>query len=507
VGCLRFSRQPSNPHATFMKAAKKLVSTLTHLGAAMVFAAGTACARPEASGASKPNVLLIVVDDLNDWVGPLAGHPQARTPNVDRFAREGVTFTNAHSQVPICHPSRVSFMTGMRPSTTGLYSMGPLDFRKGSEVLRDPASTPTLSEYFARAGYRTLGVGKIFHSSSATETFQEYGPRGDFGPFPTGGKLVPVPGEKLWDWGRFPERDEDTVDHEVAQWAVAQLRQTTERPFFLAVGFFRPHAPMYAPGKWWDLIGDPASIVMPPHLPNDNDDISEFALALTYARTSPRHQWMQESGEWRRAVHGYLACVSFVDAQIGKVLAALEATPQHKNTIVVITSDHGLALGEKSRWGKRALWERETRVPLIVRAPGINGGRICAEPAGLIDLYPTLLELSRLPAAAHLEGRSLMPQLRDVTAPRDAVLSTFSVNNHAVRSKHFRYLRYADGSEELYDHRIDPNEWRNLIGQPGARLIADRLATSLPVVNVPPVRGSGGLGVNPRHLDWFGGIK
>jgi len=477
---------------------------------AMQNASHALAAEPHDASSAAPNILLIAVDDLNDWVAALGGHPQAKTPNLDRLARQGTLFANAHCQAPICHPSRVSFLTGTRPSTTGLYSIGPLDFRRDCPALSDKEATPTMPEYFASRGYRTIGVGKVFHDSTATETFQEYGPLGDWGPFPTGGKkLVEVaPGGPLWDWGRFPERDEDTIDHEIASWAIAKLGEiSSPPPFFMAVGFFRPHAPFYAPPAWWDSQGEEKDIVLPPQKKDDTKDLSEFALALTYANNSPRHPFFEESGRWREAVQAYLASISFVDAQIGRLLDALESGPHAKNTIVVLLSDNGHSLGEKFRWGKRSLWERDTRVPLIIRAPGFPAEGRSAEPAGLIDVYPTLLELSGHEPRANPEGSSLVPQLRDPTAPRDPVVSTFFVNNHAVRSRDYRYIRYSNGDEELYDHRSDPNEWHNLAGQPEMKPIIVEHAKHLPEVNLAPLKGSMGMGVDPAHRDWFGGVE
>jgi arylsulfatase A-like enzyme len=482
---------------------------ISRLAAILALAAipDLAAAGPAPALETRPNILLITVDDLNDWIGVLGGHPQAKTPALDRLAAQGTVFANAHCQAPICHPSRVSFMTGTLPSTTGLYSMGPMDFRRDCPALRDPAATPTLPEYFAARGYRTIGVGKIFHNSSATDMFQEYGPRGDWGPFPPDGKkLVDAPGGSLWDWGRFPARDEDTVDRAMADWAAARLAEPADKPFFLAVGFFRPHAPMYAPPPWWELQGDAVRIQLPPHLATDRADLGPFAQALSYAATSPRHTFFETGSRWREAVQAYLACLSFVDAQIGRLLAALERSQHARRTIVVLLGDNGISLGEKSRWGKRSLWERDTRVPLIVSAPGLPAGGRCAEPAGLVDVYPTLLELCGYSPGPRLEGRSLVPQLRDPAAPRAPTLTTFFAGNHAVRSRDHRYIRYADGSEELYDHRRDPHEWHNLAGRDENRAVISNLARFLPIVNTVPLRGSTGLGVDPRHLDWFGGV-
>ncbi len=468
-------------------------------------------AEPPDKPAASPNILLIAVDDLNDWVGALGGHPQAKTPNIDRLARQGTVFANAHCQAPICTPSRVSFMTGIRPSTTGLYAIGPLDFRRDCPALSDKKATPTMPEYFASRGYRTIGAGKIFHDSTATETFQEYGPRGDWGPFPPGGKKLvkEAPGGPLWDWGRFPKRDEDTVDYEIASWAIAKLgKVSSPPPFFMAVGFFRPHAPFYAPPAWWDAQEKKKDIILPPQKKDDLQDLGEFALALTYANNSPRHPFFEENGRWREAVQAYLASVSFVDAQIGRLLDALAASPYANNTIVVLLSDNGHSLGEKFRWGKRSLWERDTRVPLIIRAPGFPAKQRSMEPVGLIDVYPTLLELCGHEPRSNLEGSSLVPQLRDPATPHEPVVTTFFINNHAVRSRDYRYIRYSNGDEELYDHRTDPNEWHNLAGQPGTKTIMLEHARYLPKVNLPPLKGSIGMGVDPAHRDdWFGGVQ
>ena len=459
-----------------------------------------------ADASSKPNVLFIAIDDLNDWVGFLDGHAQAKTPNMDRLASRGVVFSNAHCQAPICNPSRVSLLTGTLPSTNGIYLLSPTDFRKACPLLKDANETPTLPEHFAANGYRTIGGGKIYHGSTSRETFQEYGPRGGNGAFPED-KISYPGGVKLWDWGKFPARDEEQGDFEVATWAVEQLTETQPKPFFLAVGFFLPHVPLYASGKWWDVIGKPDEILLPKILASDNDDIVDFARKLTWSGLAPRHDWMIEHDQWKPAVHAYLACVSFVDHQVGRVLDALDASPHAKNTIIVLWSDHGWALGEKQRWAKRGLWERETRVPLIIAGPHIEGDRICRQPAGLIDLYPTLADLCGLPKPGHLEGRSLMPQLEDVSAERPPVITTFFENNHAIRSARWRYIRYSTGDEELYDHDSDPHEWHNLAGKPEYAAIISELSQHLPAVNVKTASGSSGLGNRSEDTGLFGNVK
>ena len=459
-----------------------------------------------AETASRPNVLFIAIDDLNDWVGFLDGHSQAKTPNMDRLAKRGVVFSNAHCQAPICNPSRVSLMTGTLPSTTGIYLLGPTDFRKACPLLKDVKETPTLPEHFAVNGYRTIGGGKIYHASTSQDTFQEYGPRGGNGAFPKQ-KLSYPTGVKLWDWGKFPERDEEQGDYGVATWAVKELAEPREEPFFMAVGFFRPHVPLYAADEWWKFVGPEDDIQLPKILTSDNDDIVDFARQLTWSGLAPRHDWMIEHDQWKPAVHAYLACVSFVDHQVGRVLNALDASTHADNTIVVLWSDHGWALGEKQRWAKRGLWEAETRVPLIIAGPNVEGGRVCVQPAGLIDLYPTLADMCGLSKPSHLEGQSLMPQLQNVDAKRPPVITTFFENNHAVRSARWRYIRYSTGDEELYDHDSDPHEWHNLAEKHAYAEVVKDLSQHLPWVNVKTAPGSSGLGNRDEDRQLFGDVK
>ena len=463
-------------------------------------------AEASVSVTDRPNVLMIAVDDLNDWLGCLGGHPQAKTPHIDRLARRGVLFANAHCQAPICNPSRVSLLTGTLPSSSGIYLLGPTAFRQASPLLANAEQTPTLPEHFANHGYQTWAAGKIFHGRSGREAFRRYGPKASGGPFPRE-KLNYSQGVKLWDWGRFPSDDRQQPDHAIANWAIERLQTEATAPFFLAVGFFRPHVPLYAPEKWWKLHGETRDIELPVTKLNDVDDVPEIARKLTYSGLAPRHNWFLEHEQWKTAVHAYLASVSYVDNEIGRVLDALEQGPHAKNTLVVLWSDHGWALGEKQRWAKRALWERETRVPVIVAGPGIDPKRVCLQPAGLIDLYPTLNELCRLPQPEHLEGRSLAPQLNDTETERPPVLTTFFRGNHAIRSRHWRYIRYADGSQELYDHRSDPHEWHNLADDDEFRQIIARLTRHLPGEEAAPAANSTGLGARPEDLHHFPGAR
>lgn len=417
-------------------------------------------AAADVADARRPNVLLIGVDDLNDWIGCLGGHPDAKTPHIDALADRGMLFSNAHCPAPICNPARASLLTGRHPTTTGLHFLAPL-FRE-TDALADAV---TLPQHLRAHGYRTMGVGKVFHQRHDRDSFDEMGGKfGEYGPIPEA-KLSYPKGHPLWDWGTYPDDETQTPDYRIADWAIDALGRTHDKPFFLAVGFYRPHVPMYAPKRFFDLYPQ-GKVAMPPTHPDELKGISKYALDLTVATTAPRHSEIVKLGEWEHAVRSYLASVSFMDEQVGRVLAALRSSPHADNTIVVFWADHGFHLGERQRWEKRSLWERSTHVPLILVGPGVAKGR-CTRSVGTLDLYPTLTELCGLPGRQGLDGRSLVPLMRkpDRDDWRFATLTSFGPGNHALRSDHHRYIRYADGSQELYDHRADPHEWRNLAAQ------------------------------------------
>lgn len=437
----------------------------------------------------KPNILFIAVDDQNDWIGCLGGHPQVKTPNIDRLAARGTLFTNAHCQSPLCNPSRTSLLTGLRPSTTGIYGLAP--WFRTVESLREHVSLP---QYLSQNGYRNYSAGKIYHSgygrSKQDHEFDVLGPPAGVGAKPPE-KIVNTPAKNaLVDWGTFPHRDEDKGDWQLASWAVEQLEKKPQEPFFLSVGFFLPHVPCYATQKWFDLYPE-ESLVLPPVKMDDRDDTPRFSWYLHWKLPEPRLKFLQEANEWKHLVRSYLASVSFVDSQIGRVLDALNASGQADNTIVVLWSDHGWHLGEKLITGKNTLWDRSTRVPLIFAGPGIAQGARCNRPAELIDIYPTLGELCGLPAREGLEGHSLAPQLKDAAAPRAwPAITTHNHDNHGIRSEHWRYIQYADGSEELYDMRNDPNEWKNLAGDSQYANVIREHRQWLPKTNAKPTPGS-----------------
>ena len=439
--------------------------------------------------AEKPNVLFIAIDDLNDWVGPLEGHPQVETPNMDRLAERGTTFLNAHCQSPLCNPSRTSLLTGLRPTTTGVYSLQP--WFRTVEEFKDHV---TLPQYFEKNGYRTYSTGKIYHGGYGRKKddaeFNEMGPGSSGKPFPPK-KLVNTPQpHKLVDWGTFDHKDEEKGDWIVADWAVEQLEKKPKEPFFLSVGFFLPHVPCYATQKWFDLYPED-STKLPPIRANDREDTPRFSWYIHWKLPEPRLKFMEESNETLNFTRSYLACVSFVDSQVGRVLDALEKSGLEKDTVVVLWSDHGYHLGEKEITGKNTLWDPSTNVPLIFAGPGIEGGVSTTQPAELLDIYPTLLDLCGLPANEKNEGISLVPQLKDGSTKRERpAVTSHGPGNHGVRSEDWRYIRYADGSEELYDMNKDPEEWTNLASNPEYKAIKEDLAKWMPKNDAKPAEGS-----------------
>jgi choline-sulfatase len=467
-------------------------------GAALALAALVAgiCLVPATAAASekpdKPNVLFISIDDLNDWVGSMDGHPLVRTPHIDRLAGRGTLFLNAHCQSPLCNPSRTSLMLSLRPTTTGIYGLAPW-FRTLDEW-KDRVALP---QYFAEHGYRTLTAGKVYHGGiprrERENEFHVWGPPGGVGVRPAEKLIPPTPmgNHPLMDWGFFPHDEAEKGDHQVATWAVEQLEtMPRDEPFFLAVGFFLPHVPCYATEEWFDLYPDDDSI-LPPIREDERDNTPRFSWHLHWELPEPRLKWVREQNQWRNLVRSYLACVSFIDAQIGRVLDALEAAGLAENTVVVLWSDHGYHLGEKLITGKNTLWERSTRVPLIFAGPGVGRNAKCSRPAELLDVYPTLVELCGLPARDDLEGVSLVPQLKDPQAPRvRPAITSHNQGNHAVRSERWRYIRYADGWEELYDLENDPNEWKNLAGNPEHATVMAEHRRWLPRIDAPPAPGS-----------------
>ncbi len=485
----------------------------------------------QAEGASeKYNVLYIMCDDLNDYEGVFGGHPQARTPNIDRLAESAVVFSNAHSNAPVCAPIRAALFTGIYPHTSGNFFFN--NWSK-NPVLKN---SKTIMRHMRDNGYTAIGSGKLMHHHVKGE-WSEFGVKNYAGPVAYNGKApvghpsvpenyssqglldgtfaslgdVPVvpatsdaPGFSGWwdaqrkkafryvnDDDRDPMRDEES-----AEWVVNKIKeldnQNGDSPFFLAVGFSKPHTPLVAPQKYFDMF--PLDTIKLPVIKEGDAEDCHYAenfpadqKGLRFYRAM-RDSYPSFEDGLKEYIQAYLACVAFADDQVGKVLTALDNSRFRDNTIVVFTSDHGYDFGEKEYLFKNSLWENSTRVPLLIRMPGLekNAGKKVEHPVSLIDIYPTLVDLCGLQGdtkkngrGADLDGHSLKPFLADPEAGQwdgpDVALtmvhSPETMNlaeekNYAVRSRDWRYILYRNGAEELYDHRNDPHEWTNLADNP-----------------------------------------
>ncbi len=437
-----------------------------------VSAAMVTIARPD-STRTRPNVLFLAVDDMNDWVGCLRGYPGVHTPNIDRLAKRGVLFSDAHCAAPVCNPSRTALFTGLRPSTSGIYN----NDQYWRPALPDVATLPA---YFKRNGYHAAGAGKVLHHVAGFNPPDQWNEfqlqqfddpwyrRPDWYPWnlrvsaPNGhpfNGLKDFPGE--FDWGVLEKPEDQYGDQRAVAFAERFLRSKQDKPFFLAVGMWHPHIPMYSPQNYWDLYPD-GKITLPETRKDDLDDIPPVGQQFAAFRREEFERIVKE-GKWRDLVHAYLAAISFADALVGRVLAALEESAYANNTIIVFWSDNGWHLGEKQHVHKSTLWQRSTHVPLIFAGPGMRDyGVTRPQPVSLLDLYPTLVEMCNLPANSRLEGKSLVPLLNDSKGRRDPTISTYLPGNHAVISERWRYIIYSDGGEELYDRKADPDEFTNL---------------------------------------------
>lgn len=468
-----------------------------------------------------PNVLMISVDDLNDWVGFLNQHPQALTPNMDRIAERGIVFSNAHCASPACNPSRASIFTGRMPWQTGVWS------NRSYRLMQAHPDTRVLPLEFKDAGYRTLGTGKLMHStekanaiifdqhfnveqrwSPLTRDLVRYrrdelaskgtqNPRHEvvFNEQPMTLPLNGMPSDRSpdkadgesFDWGPMDIPDSAMGDSQITDWAIERLSDESEKPFFMGVGYYRPHIPLWAPAKYFDRLKD-QNVVLPPHLSEDLRDLSTSGKRWALeADTAGLHSTVVAAGQWEEAVKGYLACTTFVDSQIGRLLDALENSRHRDNTMIVLFSDHGWHLGEKQHWGKWTGWERSTRVPLVIVLPNgqtmlpETGAKSCDVPVSLIDLHPTLTELCGIESPANLDGQSLVPMLQNPgQASTRVAISVFDRGNISVRDSSFRLIRYADDSTELYNIDHDPNEWKNLANNPSYATVVERLRQQIP---------------------------
>jgi len=429
------------------------------------------------TAAERPDVLFIAIDDMNDWTTLFDKDNPIKTPNLERLAARGCFFERAYCAVPACNPSRTAIMTGLAPTTSGVYNNGQ-PWRK---VLPDAV---TLSKYFHNHGWATRGAGKIFHhaiqrgsinrgaddSPPHQNSFEKFFPlvwTRKEGPNYNGytkGKIAITGG----DWG---EHREKMVDIDTVEWVEARMEEEWDKPLFLAAGIFKPHLPFYAPPEFFpDYPLD--KTVMPPMPGGDLDDVPPIGVKMAHTEFERYHKPATapegSPGSLKKMVQCYQASATFADAMVGRLLDKLDASGRAANTIIVLWADHGYHLGDKENCVKFTLWEKANRVPFIIVAPGVTApGSRCARPVSLVDIYPTLVELAGLPKKDGLDGVSLVPLLKDPQAEweRPAIM-TQGKGNHAVRTQRWRYIRYRDGSEELYDHENDPWEHTNLAKNP-----------------------------------------
>ncbi|MBI5683817.1 MAG: sulfatase [Verrucomicrobia bacterium] len=426
---------------------------------------------------AKPNVLFIAIDDLRDWVGYL-GNKQVKTPNLDKLAARGVAFTRSFCASPCCNPSRAALMTGLRPGTSGVYNNGD-DWRK---IV--PEGTVTLQQHFRNNGYYVAGAGKIYHGAAKgfmrLHDWDDYNTEGrnKSKKFKEDGGAG-VAGIRF---GALDCTDEDMPDYDTVSYCLDKLEKKHDKPFFLACGLVKPHMSWSVPKKYFEMY-PLDKIQLPKVQENDLDDIPPAGIAM--ARPQGDHADILKSGRWKDAVQAYLATITFCDAMVGRLMEGFDKSAYKDNTIICLWSDHGWHLGEKQHWRKFALWDEATRAPYIWVVPGLTKpGSVCNRTVDYMQIYPTLCDVVGLPIPKHVEGESIRKLLEKPDASWDKpAITTWLYNNHAVRTEDWRYIRYANGDEELYHNSVDPLEWTNLAKKPEYAKEKEELAKWLPKVN------------------------
>ncbi len=433
------------------------------------------------AAAAQPNILMIPIDDLNHWVGHLGRNPQTKTPHMDRLAKMGVSFNKAYCAAPACNPSRIALMSGLRPSTSGCYNNGQ-DWRPAI------SEDKLLNQALLNGGYNCYGTGKILHGSygnSSKWTEFHKTKSGNMARHPS----APNDGVGGIKFSPLGNEDKDMPDYDAASYGIEVLGRKHDKPFFLAVGLVKPHMPFSVPKKWFDMF-PLESIELPPHREGDLEDIP--AAGVKMAKPEGDHAQMLKSGRWKEAVQAYLATIAFADAQVGRVLDALQKSAYRDNTIICLWSDHGWSLGEKEHWRKFALWEEPTRTVFIWKVPGMTPADVQSpRPVDFMSIFPTICALTGVKRPAHVEGLDISALLKNPNAKWETpALTTQNRNNHAFRSEQWRYIRYADDSEELYNHKSDPNEWTNVAADSNFSEIKKGFLKYLPTVNVPDLPSS-----------------
>lgn len=449
--------------------------------------------------ASRPNVIFFATDDLNAWINPL-GYEQAVTPNLERLANMGITFTNAQAPGAYCAPSRTAIFTGLHASTTGCYN--------DELYFYDYPDLVGLHRAFSQDGYKSYGAGKLFHHREGSIDMRGWeayfartqevkdggyntGYHGSDLPYPDPHPYSPyytetdreITGGAFLEWGPIPNELEDVMPAGArTNWVCNLLMQEHPEPFFIGLGLYSPHYPNYAPQKYFDMYNRD-SIQLPDVLEGDWLDLPDYMKNRMINRNKIRQEVIS-LGAYKDAVWGYLASVTFADAMLGRVLDALEASAYKENTVIVFWSDHGYHLGEKGQWGKHTLWQETTNVPLIFAGAGIPQGQTVNTTVSLIDLYPTLMDMCDISQPHEMDGISLMPVLEapGTAEDRNVMMPYVERGGFVVVNQNYRYIRYHDGSEEFYDLKVDPHEWTNLASDNSYRSIMDEMANAAPAV-------------------------
>jgi arylsulfatase A-like enzyme len=487
------------------------------------------CPASNAAEPKRTNVLFIISDDLNTRLG-CYGDPQVKTPNIDKLAARGVRFERAYCAYPLCGPSRNSLLTGLYPNSTGILANAQI-FR---QTIPEQIS---LSQAFRQQGYFAARIGKLYHfnvpASIGTDGHDdpaswelELNPAGvdRTEHEPSVVSLTPGQFGGTLSWYASPKSDEfhtDGLEASDAEWVLERCAKRKERPFFLAVGFFRPHTPYVAPKvPYFDMYPE-AQMPVVQGVKEDQADLPAAAL-MSYKKEQDK----LTDDLRRQAVQAYYAAISFMDAQVGRVVAALDRLGLAENTVIVFTSDHGYHLGEHGLWQKQSIFEESARVPLVVVAPGVGArGAVAKSPVSLVDMYPTLAELAGVKAPANLQGLSLVPMLRDPSAPgrgwalsqvvRGGGFKRFGASpavgddgkrffGYSLRTARWRYTEWDEGRQgrELYDHDADPKELINLAEKPEHAATVAELSPQLraavkttfpPDGKTPELKTEGGL--------------
>lgn len=459
-------------------------------GVTFLFMANSGFARTQSPNpGSKPNIIFLAIDDLNDWINPpgLGGLPGLKTPNFDRLRKMSMSFTNAHIPSPACAPSRVAIMTGVSPARSGITGWRNPKWRE-VPALKDVV---TLEQFFKEKGYQTLAGGKIYHSLAPPRTMiNESEEKGWDYYYPSFRIPIPISPRapdslispknfkgvqpEYFTWGPINQGDDYMADYQIVEWAKHELSKKYDKPLFLALGLTKPHDPWEVPRKYFDMY--PLASV--PDLEIKEDDLED---AFIHNRRA-LHRFITDNNQLKKVIQSYMATISFTDAMLGRFLDNFEKSDYAKNSIIVVWSDHGMHMGEKENWEKFTLWERSTKAPMFIIAPGITKpGTTTNTPVSMMDIFPTLVDLIGEKIPAYCDGESLVPMLKGLKKDHQPVLTSYELkeegganagDGHTIRTNRYRYIYYPFiNFEELYDHDTDKNEWNNIAYKAGSKKI------------------------------------